>query len=86
MVTITMLVKKFLPLKYFLDSGYARVQLKNILIIVPTTVTRIEFRRPLSASPVLNMYWYAFREISLGNRKNARSVNSRSVANEPATT
>ena len=85
MVTITILVKNFLPLKYGLDKGYASVLENTILIRTPTTVTKIEFFNPLIASPVLKIYWYAFMEIVRGNRKNARSVNSRSVAKDPAT-
>jgi hypothetical protein len=85
MVTITILVKNFLPLKYGLDKGYASVLENTIFIRTPTTVTKIEFFNPLIASPVLKIYWYAFMEIVRGNRKNARSVNSRSVAKDPAT-
>ena len=84
MVTMTMFVKNTLPLKYGLERGYARVHERNILIKVPTAVTITVFFSPLNTSPVRRMYWYALRENSLGIRKNARSVSSRSVAKEPA--
>ena len=76
----------FRPRKCAFESGYANVEVKKSEHAVPITVIISEFASPRNTSPVCAIYLYALNDIVLGMRKNARSVSSFSVENEPATT
>jgi hypothetical protein len=58
--------RTFLPKRFFLDRGYAIVNVKNIAIAEPVKVTNIEIKNARGKVIDENMYSYALSDISLG--------------------